>query len=99
MVALKLLIRLTLCLFASFLTYTVLVRTVAEGILWETPIRIAEWIVHVVYPDMVIDGETAYDVRMSDSFIFYGGIIFLCYLYLSYKVSKWQEICGDTRGS
>ena len=40
------------------------------------------------YPEIIIDGEIAYDVLMYDSFIFYGTIIFLITFLCIYKFIK-----------
>lgn len=86
---LRLFIRLTLCFFAALLTTLVLARTFPDDIVWEwVPVRIGTYIIRVFFPSIVIDGETAYDVRFLDYLVFYGGSAFLCYLFLSYKIQK-----------
>ena len=85
---LRLFVRLALCFIAAFLTFTLLAWYVPENIIWNPPIRMVKHIINAFYPSVIIDGETAYDVIMGDSFAFYGGIAFLCYFYLSYKMYK-----------
>ena len=86
---LRLFIRLTLCFFAALLTTLVLARTFPDDIVWEwVPVRIATYMIRVFSPSIVIDGELAYDVRLLDYIVFYGGSAFLCYLFLSYKIQK-----------
>ena len=86
---LRLFVRLALCFFAALLTTVVLARTFPDDIVWEwVPVRIGTYIIRVFSPSIVIDGELAYDVRLLDYIVFYGGSAFLCYLFLSYKIQK-----------
>ena len=82
-------VRLAVCFFAALLTTVVLARTFPDDIVWEwVPVRIGTYIIRVFSPSIVIDGELAYDVRLLDYLVFYGGSAFLCYLFLSYKIQK-----------
>ena len=83
----RLFIRLMLCFFAALLTTVVLVRTFPD-ITLEPPVCIVTYIIRVFFPSVVIDGETADDVWFADYLVFYCGIAFLCYLFLSYKIQK-----------
>lgn len=85
---LKLFARVTLCFVGAFLTYTVAVRAVSEYILWNVPVRIVTFIVHILSPSTIINGELAYDVYMGDSFVFYGLLIFISYFFLLYRFHK-----------
>ena len=85
---LKLTLRLALCFFAALLTTIVLPLIFSEDIIWDVPIHIAKYVVRAFFPSVVIDGEIAYDVLTTDYIVFYGGIAFLCYLYLSYKMQQ-----------
>lgn len=83
---LKLFVRLTLCFFAALLTTVVLARTIPGTV--EVSDRIAEYIERVYFPSMVTNIETATDIDAIAYLVFYGGIAFLCYLFLSYKLQK-----------
>lgn len=85
---LRLFIILALCFIAALLTFTLLAWIVPENIIWNPPIRMVKHIINAFYPAVIIDGETAYDVEIGDSLVFYGVIAFLCYLILSYKMYK-----------
>ena len=83
---LRLFIRLTLCFFAALITTIVLARIIPST--WKVPVRIVEYIVRVYFPSIVMNIEIATDIEVTDFIVFYGGIAFLCYLFLSYKMQK-----------
>ena len=83
---LRLFIRLTLCFFAALITTIVLARIIPST--WKVPVRIVEYIVRVYFPSIVMNIEIATDIEVTDFIVFYGGIAFLCYLFLSYKIQK-----------
>ena len=56
------------------------------------PVRLVTWLVRTCSPDTVIDGETAYDVRLGDSTVFYGFIFFL----IIWFVYGWVEKSRDS---
>ena len=83
---LRLFVRLALCFFAALLTTLVLARIIPGT--WKVPVRIVEYIVRVYFPSIVMNIEIATDIEVTDFIVFYGGIAFLCYLFLSYKIQK-----------
>ena len=84
---LRLFFRATGCLLAAFCATMVLSRTL--GALFDAvPVRLVTWLVRTCSPDTVIDGETAYDVRLGDSIVFYGFIFFLIIWFVYGWVEK-----------
>lgn len=50
------------------------------------PVHVAEIFIKHLDPKTIIDGETAYDVRMWDSLIFYGCLLFLLLFPCVYRL-------------
>ena len=72
---LRLVFRAAGCLVAALCATLVLSRTL--GALFDAvPLRLVTWLVRTCSPETIIDGETAYDVRMGDSMVFYGVLHF-----------------------
>ena len=79
--------KVVVCLVAAECATMVLSRTL--GALFDVvPVRLVTWLVRTYSPDTVIDGETAYDVRLGDSTVFYGFIFFLIIWFVYGWVEK-----------
>ena len=82
--------RVVVCLVAALCATVVLSRTL--GALFDAvPVRLVTWLVRTCSPDTVIDGETAYDVRLGDSTVFYGFIFFLIFWFVYGWVEKSRD--------
>ena len=46
------------------------------------PLHLGELLCKLFHPDLIIDGETAYDVDMLDSWLFWGLMLLPLYLFL-----------------
>ena len=79
--------RVVVCLVAALCATMVLSRTLG-ALVDEVPLRLVTWLVRTCSPDTVIDGETAYDVRLGDSTVFYGFIFFLIIWFVHGWVEK-----------
>ena len=79
--------RVVVCLVAALCTTMVLSRTLGAAF-DAVPVRLVTWLVRTCSPDTVIDGETAYDVRLGDSTVFYGFIFFLIFWFAYGWVEK-----------
>lgn len=80
--ALCLALRVAGCLVAALCATLLLGRTL--GVLFDAvPLRLVTWLVRTCSPETVIDGETAYDVRLGDSIVFYGALFFVLFWYIS----------------
>ena len=84
--------RVVVCLAAAWCATVALCRLLGERLFTDTPIRVVTWLVRTCSPDTVIDGETAYDVRLGDSIVFYGFIFFL----IIWFVYGWVEKSRDS---
>ena len=79
--------RVVVCLVAALCATMELSQTL--GALFDAvPVRLVTWLVRTCSPDTVIDGETAYDVRLGDSIVFYGFIFFLIIWFVYGWVEK-----------
>ena len=79
---LRLAFRVVGCLIAALCASLLLGRTL--GVLFDAvPVRLVFWLVRTYSPETVIDGETAYDVRLGDSIVFYGALFFVLFWYIS----------------
>lgn len=85
--ALCLAFRVVGCLIAALCATIVLSRTFG-GLFDAVPVRLVTWLVRICSPETIIDGETAYDVRMGDSMVFYGIFVFALAWYISGKLRK-----------
>ena len=75
------------CLVAALCATLVLCRML--GWLFDAvPVRLVTWLVRTCSPETIIDGETAYDVRLGDSMVFYGVLFFVLFWYVSARLSK-----------
>ena len=75
------------CLVAALCATLVLCRML--GWLFDAvPVRLFTWLVRTCSPETIIDGETAYDVRLGDSMVFYGVLFFALFWYVSTRLSK-----------
>lgn len=75
------------CLVVALCATMVLSRTLGAAF-DAVPVRLVTWLVRTCSPDTVIDGETAYDVRLGDSTVFYGFIFFLIIWFVYGWVEK-----------
>lgn len=50
------------------------------------PVHVAKNFIKHIYPEIIIDGETAYDVLMLDSLIFYGSLFFIILFIFIYRL-------------
>lgn len=46
------------------------------------PLHLGEQLCKLIYPGLIIDGETAYDVDMLDSWLFWGLLLLPLYFFL-----------------
>ena len=46
------------------------------------PLHLGEQLCNLIYPGLIIDGETAYDVDMLDSWLFWGLLLLPLYFFL-----------------
>lgn len=84
---LRLALRVAECLVAALCATLVLSRTL--GALFDAvPLRLVTWLVRTCSPEIIIDGETAYDVRMGDGMVFYGVLLFALFWYVSTRLRK-----------
>lgn len=84
---LRLALRVAGCLVAALCATLVLCRML--GWLFDAvPVRLVTWLVRTCSPETIIDGETAYDVRLGDSMVFYGVLFFVLFWYVSARLSK-----------
>ena len=84
---LRLFFRAAGCLLAAFCATIVLSRTLG-ALVDEVPLRLVTWLVRTCSPETIIDGETAYDVRMGDSMVFYGVLFFALFWFVSTRLKK-----------
>lgn len=84
---LRLVFRAAGCLVAALCATIVLSRTFG-GLFDAVPLRLVTWLVRTCSPETIIDGETAYDVRMGDSMVFYGVLLFALFWYVSTRLRK-----------
>lgn len=73
----------------TLLFFTLACRIIGADVMERyVPIHIMKIMMNNFYPEIIVDGETAYDVLMFDSFIFYGTIIFLITSLCFYKFTS-----------
>ena len=84
---LRLFFRAAGCLLAAFCATIVLSRTLG-GLFDAVPVRLVTWLVRTCSPETVIDGETAYDVRLGDSMVFYGTLFYVLFWFVSARLSR-----------
>ena len=75
------------CSIMTVLIFTLACKLIGADVMeLHVPIHIMKTIISNFYPEIIIDGETAYNVLMYDNFIFYGSIIFLISFLFLYKI-------------
>ena len=78
----RLVFRVVGCLVAALCATMIIGRTLG-GLFDTVPVRMVTWLVRTCSPETVIDGETAYDVRLGDSIVFYGTLYFVFFWFLA----------------
>ena len=71
------------CSIMTVLIFTLACKLIGADVMeFYVPMHIMKIVISNFYPEIIIDGEMAYNVLMYDSFIFYGSIIFLSTLII-----------------
>lgn len=81
--------------FIITLTYRIIGAEVMENLV---PLHIMKIMMNNFSPEIIIDGEIAYDVLMWDGLIFYGTIVFLITFYYTFISPANRKLATTFRG-